>query len=131
MMYAVVQSGGKQYRVGLGDTIRVEKLDTDAGATVSLDQVLLLADGDKVEVGTPTLGTPVVAEVIGHGRGDKIQVFKMKRRKNSRRSHGHRQDYTELRVVGIGDQQWSGPAAAPVAAESEPAPESADEVEQG
>ena len=100
-MYAVVKSGGKQYRVAVGDKLRVEKLDVSTGETLQFDDVLLIADGEDVQVGSPTVATPVVARVTGHGRGKKIRVFKMKRRKNYRRTQGHRQAYTELRIAEI------------------------------
>lgn len=101
-MYAVIQSGGKQYRVAPGDVIRVEKLDVAAGESVDLDKVLLVADGDGARIGNPLLAqTTVTAKVRGHGRGDKIRVFKLRRRKNYRRSAGHRQDYTELEITAV------------------------------
>lgn len=101
-MYAVVKTGGKQYRVTVGDVIRVERLPVPAGESVKLDQVLLVKDDSDVRVGTPFLAESVTATVRGHGRGDKIRVFKMRRRKNYRRRAGHRQDYTELEVTSIG-----------------------------
>ena len=102
-MYAVIESGGKQYRVGLGDKLRVEKLAIDAGKTMNFERVLMVANDGDVNVGTPTVDTAVTAKVLSHGRGEKIRVFKMKRRKNYRRTQGHRQDYTELEIVGIGN----------------------------
>jgi large subunit ribosomal protein L21 len=101
-MYAVIKTGGKQYRVGLGDVIRVERLSVAAGETVNLDQILLIKDEKDIRVGTPVLSESVTATVRGHGRGGKVNIFKMRRRKNSRRRAGHRQDYTELEVTGIG-----------------------------
>jgi len=101
-MYAVVVTGGKQYRVAVGDVIRVEKLEAEAGAAVNLDNVLLVADGDAVRVGAPSVaGAAVTATVKGHGRADKIRVFKFRRRKHFRKSMGHRQHYTELEITGI------------------------------
>lgn len=101
-MYAVIQSGGKQYRVAVGDVLRVEKLPVDAGATVQLDKVLLVADDGGVKVGAPVLdGTTVTATVRAHGRADKIRIFKMRRRKHFRKHAGHRQDYTELEITQI------------------------------
>lgn len=101
-MYAVIESGGKQYRVTPGDVIQVEKLDTPEGQTVDLNQVLMVSDEQGVRVGSPVLsGTTVTAKVKGHGRGDKIQVFKMRRRKHYRKTMGHRQYYTELEITGI------------------------------
>jgi large subunit ribosomal protein L21 len=102
-MYAVIETGGKQYRVGLGDVIRVERLAADAGQDVELDRVLLVSDGAEVKVGSPVLsGTTVGARIKSHGRGDKVHIFKMRRRKNMRRHAGHRQDYTEIEITRIG-----------------------------
>jgi large subunit ribosomal protein L21 len=101
-MYAVVQTGGKQYRLSVGDNLRVEKLPGEPGAVVDLPQVLMVSDGDKVSIGNPVLtDASVKAEIVGHGRDKKIRVFKMKRRKKYRRTQGHRQAYTQLRVTEI------------------------------
>ncbi len=101
-MYAVVETGGKQYRVAVGDVVRVEKLDAAAGASVNLDKVLMIADGDNVRIGAPNVsGASVTATVKAHGRGDKIRVFRMRRRKHFRKTLGHRQHYTELEITGI------------------------------
>jgi large subunit ribosomal protein L21 len=101
-MYAVIKTGGKQYRVAPGDVIRVEKLEVPAGQSVDLSDVLMVADGDNVKVGTPTVaGAAVTATVRGHGRGDKVRIFKMRRRKHYRKTQGHRQDYTEIEITGI------------------------------
>jgi large subunit ribosomal protein L21 len=101
-MYAVVQTGGKQYRLSVGDNLRVEKLAGEPGAHIDLAQVLMISDGDQVSIGNPVLaGASVKAEIIGHGRDKKIRVFKMKRRKKYRRTQGHRQAYTQLRVTEI------------------------------
>jgi large subunit ribosomal protein L21 len=101
-MYAIVQSGGKQLKVSVGDTVAVEKLVGDKGAKVSLDKVLLVADGAKLSVGTPFLaGASVAAEVVEHGRNDKVIIFKKKRRQNYRRKKGHRQHHTMLKITGI------------------------------
>jgi large subunit ribosomal protein L21 len=101
-MYAVVVSGGKQFRVAPGDTIRVEKLSAKSGDSVTLDRVLMVANDKDVRVGTPTVnGASVSATVKTHGRGPKIRIFKLRRRKNSRRTQGHRQDFTELEITGI------------------------------
>lgn len=103
-MYAVIQSGGKQYRVSVGDKLRVESLSVEEGDSVELDKVLAISDAGELKVGTPLLGDiKVQATVLSHGRGDKIRVFKMKRRKNYRRQYGHRQNYTELEITAIGD----------------------------
>jgi large subunit ribosomal protein L21 len=102
-MYAVIETGGKQYRVGLGDVIRVEKLAADAGQSVELDRVLLVNDGNETRIGAPLLsGATVGARVMTHGRADKVHIFKMRRRKNFRRHAGHRQHYTEIEITRIG-----------------------------
>jgi large subunit ribosomal protein L21 len=101
-MYAVIATGGKQYKVTKGETLRVEKLEGDEGSTVKLDKVLMVADGDKVSVGTPTLDkASVTAKIMAHGRGDKIEIIKFRRRKHSRSQMGHRQSYTEIEVTDI------------------------------
>lgn len=108
-MFAVVKTGGKQYRVAENDVIRVERLPGEVGERVSLDQVLMMGDGASVEVGSPTLaGKAVEAEILEQARGDKIVIFKRKRRKGYRRKKGHRQELTVLRITGIG----TGPKAA-------------------
>lgn len=108
-MYAVIESGGKQYRVAPGDVIRVERLDVAAGESVDLDRILLIADNDGARLGSPILSdVTVTAKVRAHGRGDKIRIFKLRRRKHYRRQAGHRQDYTELeitQVAGVGVEQ--------------------------
>lgn len=101
-MYAVIQTGGKQYKVEAGDTLKVEKLDTAEGKTVKLKDVLMLVDGDKITTGNPYIkGVTVSAKVNVHGRHGKIDIIKFKRRKNHRKHIGHRQDYTELSITGI------------------------------
>ena len=101
-MYAVIESGGKQYRVSPGDVIQVEKLDVTEGQSVDLNPVLMVSDDQGVRVGNPVLtDATVTAKVTGHGRGDKIRVFKMRRRKHYRKTMGHRQYYTELEITGI------------------------------
>jgi large subunit ribosomal protein L21 len=101
-MYAVVETGGKQYRVAVGDVIRVEKLDAAAGASINLDKILMVADGDNLRVGAPNVaGAAVTATVKAHGRGDKVRVFKFRRRKHYRKTIGHRQHYTELEITSI------------------------------
>ena len=101
-MYAVVQTGGKQYRVAEGDTVRVEKLSADEGAAVELNRVLMVADGDNVKVGAPYIkGGKVIATVAGHGRADKVKIIKFRRRKHYMKRQGHRQWYTLLKVTGI------------------------------
>jgi large subunit ribosomal protein L21 len=101
-MYAVIATGGKQYKVTKGETLRVEKLDGDEGSIVKLENVLMVADGDKVSVGTPTLDkATVTAKITAHGRGDKVEIIKFRRRKHSRKQAGHRQSYTEIEVTEI------------------------------
>ena len=101
-MYAVVQSGGKQYRVKSGEQVRVELLTAEVGAAVSLDKVLMVGEGDAVRVGAPYVaGAKVNATVVAHGRGDKVRIFKLRRRKHFQKSQGHRQSYTELRIDAI------------------------------
>lgn len=100
-MYAVLRTGGQQFRVNEGDVIQVARMDTPVGTEIRLDEVLLVGGGDPV-IGTPTVpGASVTAQVTEHGRGPKVIVFKMKRRKNYRRKNGHRQPYTEIRITGI------------------------------
>ncbi len=101
-MYAVIKTGGKQYKVAAGQKLKIESLPAEVGAEVTLDQVLLVADGDALKVGAPLLaGATVTATVLSHGRGEKIKIFKMRRRKHYRKTQGHRQNYTEIQVVGI------------------------------
>lgn len=101
-MYAIIRVGGHQYRAEPGKTIRLQSMDVKPGETVKLDEVLLGADGDTIKVGAPMVsGASVSAEVVRHGRGEKIIIFKHKRRKNYRRKQGHRQGFTEVRVNEI------------------------------
>lgn len=101
-MYAVIKTGGKQYRVSSGDTLKIETLSGEVGSAIVLDKVLMVADGDKLSVGKPLLtGATVQATIVSHGRGDKVRIFKMRRRKHYRKSQGHRQNYTEIRIDGI------------------------------
>lgn len=101
-MFAVFASGGKQHRVTEGEVIRIELLSVEPGEEVVFDKVLMVADGDQVSVGAPFVdGSKVTAEVIGNGRGKKINVIKFKRRKDYMRRQGHRQGFTELKITGI------------------------------
>jgi large subunit ribosomal protein L21 len=101
-MYAVIVTGGKQYRVSQGDKLRVEKLDAEEGSSVELDQVLMVVDGDDIKIGKPVLdGGKVTAEVKAHGRGAKVEIIKFKRRKHHMKRQGHRQAFTELEITGI------------------------------
>jgi len=101
-MYAVVKTGGKQYRVSAGEKLKVEQIPADVGAQVTLDQVLMVGEGESVRVGTPNVaGVSVTATVVAHGRGEKVKIFKMRRRKHYQKHQGHRQNYTELRIDAI------------------------------
>ena len=101
-MYAVVSTGGKQYRVAEGDLCRVEKLDAEEGASVEIDKVLMIADGDNVNIGTPFVkGGKVTATVKAHGRANNVEIIKFRRRKHHQKRTGHRQHYTELEITGI------------------------------
>lgn len=101
-MYAIIKTGGKQYRVSEGDRLRVESLDVEAGSEISFDQVLLVGSGDSVKVGTPLVAGAVVKGVAElHGRGDKIIIIKFRRRKHYRKKQGHRQNYTLVKITGI------------------------------
>lgn len=102
-MYAVLKSGGKQYRVEKGQRIKLEKLPQAVGDVVKFDEILMVADGDKVSVGTPTVPkAKVEAKVVAHGRHKKVKIIKFKRRKHYMKKQGHRQYYTELEVTNIG-----------------------------
>ena len=121
-MYAVVKTGGKQYRVAKDDKILVERLEGEAGASIQLDNVMMVVDGDKVTVGTPQIaGASVAAEVVEQTRGPKIIIFRRKRRKNHRRTQGHRQDLTLLKITGI-SADGKAPAAKKAAAKAEAKP---------
>ena len=101
-MYAVVKTGGKQYRVAKDDKILVERIEGEAGASIQLDNVMMLVDGEKVQIGAPLVeGASVAAEVVEQTRGPKIIIFRRKRRKNHRRTQGHRQDLTLLKITDI------------------------------
>jgi len=101
-MYAVIQTGGKQYRVTEGAILRVEKLNADEGASVDLDRVLMIGEGEDVKIGAPYIdGGNVTATVKSHGRGKKVAIIKFKRRKHHMKRQGHRQWYTELEITGI------------------------------
>jgi large subunit ribosomal protein L21 len=101
-MYAVIKTGGKQYRVVAGEKIKVEQIPADVGTEITLDQVLMVGEGESVKIGAPYLAsTAVTAKVIAQGRHPKVHIFKMRRRKHYRKSQGHRQNFTELEIVGI------------------------------
>lgn len=102
MSYAVIKTGGKQYRVMQGDVLRVELLSAEEGATVSFDQVLMVGSGESVTVGAPVVaGASVSATVRKHGRADKVRIIKFRRRKHYKRQQGHRQHFTEIEITGI------------------------------
>ena len=101
-MQAVIKTGGKQYKVSEGDIVRVEKLTAKEGESLKLDNVLALVDGDKTTIGAPTVkGANVDVSVVSHGKHDNVMIFKMKRRKHYRKTQGHRQNFTELKVTKI------------------------------
>ena len=101
-MYAVIKTGGKQYKVAPGENLKVEQIPADVGAQIILDQVLLVGEGESVRLGQPIVdGATVKATVVAHGRGEKIRIFKMRRRKHYQKHQGHRQNYTELRIDTI------------------------------
>ena len=101
-MYAVIKSGGKQHRVVAGERLKVELLNVEPGQTVTFDDVLMVVNGDSIQIGTPIVaGAKVTAEVLDHGRHDKIRIVNFSRRKHYRRQAGHRQYYTEVKITGI------------------------------
>ncbi|MDH3560354.1 MAG: 50S ribosomal protein L21 [Gammaproteobacteria bacterium] len=101
-MYAVIKTGGKQYRVSQGETLQVEKLDAGEGDSIEFNQVLMVGEGEDVKIGTPYVdGSRVTARVKAHGRGKKINIIKFRRRKHHMKRMGHRQDFTEVEITGI------------------------------
>ena len=101
-MYAVIKTGGKQYRVAAGEKSKVEQIPADGGAEITIAKVVMVGEGDAVKIGTPVVaGASVKATVVSHGRHDKIKIFKMRRRKHYQKHQGHRQNYTELRIEAI------------------------------
>ena len=101
-MYAVIKTGGKQYKVSTGEKLKVESIPAAVGSEIVLDQVLMVADGERVTTGTPLVsGATVKATVVSHGRGEKVKIFKLNRRKHYRKTLGHRQNYTEIQINGI------------------------------
>ena len=101
-MYAVIVTGGKQYRVEEGETLKVEKIETATGEAIELEKVLLVGNGDDVKIGQPVVeGAKVTAEVVAHGRHKKVKIIKFRRRKHSMKQMGHRQWFTELKITGI------------------------------
>jgi len=123
-MFAIVKTGGKQYRVSAGDRLRVESLVANEGDSVTLDQVMMVGEGDNVSVGDPLVaGASVSANVVSHGRGKKVTIIKFRRRKHHRKQQGHRQNYTELEITGISGGPGGASSSAP-----KPAPEPAKEA---
>ena len=101
-MYAVIKTGGKQYRVVAGEKLKIEQIPADVGAEINLDQILMVGEGESVKIGTPLLsGASVKATVLAQGRHKKVSIFKMRRRKHYQKHQGHRQNYTEIRIDGI------------------------------
>ena len=101
-MYAVIKTGGKQYRVAPGDTLKLETLAGEPGSTIAFGEVLMIADGETVTVGAPSIaGGTVSAEILAHGRGDKIRIVKHRRRKHYHKEQGHRQNFTQVKITGI------------------------------
>jgi large subunit ribosomal protein L21 len=101
-MYAVIKTGGKQYKVAAGEKLKIESISAEVGSQIEIDQVLMVADGDKITTGTPLVsGAVVKATVVSHGRGEKVKIFKLRRRKHYRKTLGHRQNYTEIQINGI------------------------------
>ncbi|MBI2308729.1 MAG: 50S ribosomal protein L21 [Rhodocyclales bacterium] len=101
-MYAVIKTGGKQYRVAAGEKLKVEQIPADVGAEITLDQILMVGEGESVKIGAPLVsGASVKATVLAQGRHDKVKIFKMRRRKHYQKHQGHRQNYTELRIDAI------------------------------
>lgn len=101
-MYAVIKNGGKQYRVAAGEKLKIEQIPAEVGAEITLDQILMVGEGESVKIGAPFVaGASVKATVLSQGRHDKIKIFKMRRRKHYQKHQGHRQNYTEIRIDGI------------------------------
>jgi large subunit ribosomal protein L21 len=101
-MYAVIKTGGKQYRVAAGEKLKIEQIPAEVGAAITLDQVLMVGEGESVKVGAPLVaGASVQATVLAQGRHPKVKIFKMRRRKHYQKHQGHRQNFTEIRIVGI------------------------------
>ena len=113
-MYAVIKTGGKQYKVAAGEKLKVEQIPADIGAEITIDQVLAVGAGDQLSVGTPLVaGATVSATVLSQGRHDKVRIFKMRRRKHYRKQQGHRQNYTELFISGISSAVGTSTAEVP------------------
>ena len=101
-MYAVIKTGGKQYQVAVGEKLKIEQIPADVGSTITLSEVLMVADGENVVIGTPVVaGASVTASVVSEGRHKKVRIFKMRRRKHYQKHQGHRQNYTEIQIDAI------------------------------
>lgn len=101
-MYAVIKTGGKQYKVVTGEKIKIEQITADVGQEITIDQVLAVGNGADLQVGTPLVaGASVVATVVAHGRHDKVRIFKMRRRKHYQKRQGHRQNFTEIQIGAV------------------------------
>ena len=121
-MYAVIKTGGKQYKVVAGERVKVEKIAGDVGATVVIDKVLMISDAANTTIGAPLIaGATVSATVLSHGRADKVMIFKFRRRKHYRKTQGHRQSFTEIQIGEILAAGASAQKAAPKAAKTKPA----------
>lgn len=108
-MYAIIETGGRQYRVATGDTLKVERIEGKEGDLIEMPKVIAVGEGENISVGKPTLeSAKVLAEILSHGKADKVVVFKMKRRKNYRRLRGHRQHFTQLRIREISGGEDNG-----------------------
>jgi large subunit ribosomal protein L21 len=123
-MYAVIKTGGKQYKVAAGDYLKVEKLEGEVGSKVVIDKILMLADGDEVTIGSPLVaGAKVNATVLSHGKADKVMIFKFHRRKHYRKTQGHRQSFTEIQIDDINGKGAAKAEAKPKVAEAKPTAE--------
>jgi large subunit ribosomal protein L21 len=116
-MYAVIKTGGKQYKVSAGEKLKVEQIPADVGTEIVIDQVLAVGEGERLSVGAPLVsGATVSATILSHGRHDKVRIFKMRRRKHYQKRQGHRQNYTELFIAKIASELGQSSAEAPAAA---------------
>ena len=118
-MYAVIETGGKQYRVQEGDIITIEKIKAEVGETVAFDKVLVLSDGNDVKVGTPYLDAAVTGSVVEHGKGQKVIIFKYKAKKDYRKKQGHRQPYTMVKIESLGGEAPKAAAKAEATEDTE------------
>jgi large subunit ribosomal protein L21 len=125
-MYAVIKTGGKQYKVSPGEKLKVEQIPADVGTEIVIDQVLAVGNGDQFKVGVPLVaGATVSATILSHGRGEKVRIFKMRRRKHYQKRQGHRQNYTELFIGGIASELGEAKAQVPQVQAQAQAPQAA------